>query len=320
MKRKQIVNTAVAGALIASFALMSIASSSSSSRDTSPDETQETEASSVEDSVEPDGSENSGTIATDESFTDTMAENAKAMKDGKYLFITPADLQKFCYNLSGVKIYTVGEISDFSDDAVQMSLGEGFMMSSFHTKTDYSNTLNKGDTVAIFGEVNKQTDYIIFGTSVDIIDCNVFAVGKDADEYNKEKSDKGLSEYLVVTEAVANATEVTEKEYKSICKTYKYKKILRDPDKYKGKYTVVSGKISQIIEGWFGSYTIYVVDKNNNKWECSYTYAEGESHFLEGDKVKVYGTCNGTSTSTTLLGKQVSMPDISAKYIDKKKK
>ena len=317
MKRKTLINSIMACVLIASFALMSIASSSSSSssRDSSTDDTQETEASITEESNDSEESDSAATKATDEAFKDALSENAKAMEKGKYLFITPADLQKFCYNLSGVKIYTVGKISDFSDDAVQINLGDGFMMSSFHTKTDYSKTLNEGDTVAIFGEVNKQTDYIIFGTSVDIINCEVFAVGEDAESYSKEMSAKGLSKYLVVTEAVANATEVTEEEYKSICKSLNYKKILRNPDKYNGKYAVVKGKIDQIIEGWFGSYTIYIVDKNNKKWECTYTYKDGESHLLEGDKVKVYGVCKGTTTSTTVLGKQVTLPQIELKYI-----
>jgi hypothetical protein len=37
---------------------------------------------------------------------------------------------------------------------------------------------------------------------------------------------------------------------------------------------------------------------------------------LEGDSVKVYGKCKGTSTSTTLLGKQVTLVYIDAEYFE----
>lgn len=315
MKKQRLIKIIFTTLVVMTFALMAIASSSSSgsqdSQNANETEPQTTESTEKETDDQPESE-----MTANESVQDISDSNKEAFEKGKYPFITTADLNKYCPNLPGVKIYTVGKISDFNDDAIQINLGEGYMMSNFHTKTDYSSLLSKDMTVAIFGEVNKSTDYLFFGTSVDIVNCEVFAVGEEAESYVKEKSDKALSKYLVVTEAVANNCEVTEKEYKSICKTYNHKKILRNPDKYDGKYTKVSGKVDQIIEGWFGSYTIYVVDKNNKKWECSYTYKDEESHLLEGDKVKIYGLCKGTTTSTTLLGKQVTLPKIEVKYIN----
>lgn len=66
----------------------------------------------------------------------------------------------------------------------------------------------------------------------------------------------------------------------------------------------------------FGGYTLYIVDGNGNKWDCSYRYEDGETHYLEGDWVTVYGTCSGTLNSTTLLGKQVTLPSIDVEYIN----
>ena len=120
----------------------------------------------------------------------------------------------------------------------------------------------------------------------------------------------------MLTEAVADNTDITEEEFKALCSSIPYEDTLRNPDTYKDKYVVVSGRVDQIIEGWFDTYTIYVKDSGGNKWECSYMYKEGESHLLEGDSVTVYGKCSGTVNSTTLLGQQVTLVGVDVSYIN----
>jgi len=83
----------------------------------------------------------------------------------------------------------------------------------------------------------------------------------------------------------------------------------------KEKFCKISGTVNQIVEGLFGTFTIYIEDGAGNKWSCSYSYSEGESRLLEGDQITVYGICEGTTTAETVLGKQVTMPDVTLKYI-----
>ena len=59
-----------------------------------------------------------------------------------------------------------------------------------------------------------------------------------------------------------------------------------------------------------------VEDSNGNIWLISYLYKEGETHILENDYVTIYGECNGTETYKTVLGNKITIPAISAKYID----
>jgi hypothetical protein len=190
-------------------------------------------------------------------------------------------------------------------------------MSSFEIPDDQVNNFHEGDIVGICGEVNDYQDYGMMGLSVELTDCQVFATGSSAESYQLDSSDSELAEYLTVTESVANTTDdITTEEYISLCSELPYTDILRNEDNYKGKYCELSGTVDQIIEGWFGTYTIYIVDNNDNKWECAYVYKDGESHLLEGDQVTIYGECLGTTTSTTLAGKQITMPYIDVEYVD----
>lgn len=240
---------------------------------------------------------------------------------GNYAYITNEDLDKYASNIEGVKIYVVTEVNDIKDGLIQSILTDGYMMSSFDVGDKYSkyeSLIREDDTVAIAGTVGEIHDYSLFGKSVDINDCIVFAIGNEAETYRKAATDDSLSQYLTVNEEVANLNgdSITGDEYKSLCNYLDYEDILRNPDSYDGKYCVISGTVDQIIEGWFDSYTIYLVDSDGNKWQCWYSYEEGESHLLEGDNITVYGECNGTDTAETLIGEQVTMPDIDVEYID----
>lgn len=242
-------------------------------------------------------------------------------ESGGYAYITNQDLNMYAVNMSGVKVYIVTQVDDIKDGRIQSTLDDGFMMSDFYVGDNYekySNSLSENDTVAIAGTVSEINDYSFVGKSVQLNDCIVFAVGNDALSYKKDATDESLSQYLVVTEQVANLGEskISEADYKALCTSLNYEEILRNPDSYDGKYCVVSGTVDQVIEGWFGSFTIFVVDGNGNKWGCTYSYDDGESRLLEGDGVTMYGKCLGVSNTKTVLGEQVTLPHIEIEYIN----
>lgn len=247
-----------------------------------------------------------------------FSDGLELYKSGEYLFISNSDLQKYAPNMSGVKVYAVIEISDMKSGVIQTNLNDdGFMMSDFEVGDrykSYSKNLNDGDEIAILGTVDSITNYGAVGSSVTLKDCYVFAKGKEAQKYKEEKSSDGLSQYFSVTEGVADTSKITEEEYKNLCKEYSYDEIVRTPDNYEDKYCKLTGTVSQSIEGWFGQYTIYISDANGNIWGCTYSYDDGESRMLEGDQVTVYGMLDGTTTSETVLGKQVEMPYLNIEY------
>ena len=37
---------------------------------------------------------------------------------------------------------------------------------------------------------------------------------------------------------------------------------------------------------------------------------------LDGDKITVYGKCDGSETATTLLGEQVTLPSVNVEYFE----
>lgn len=237
---------------------------------------------------------------------------------GEYFYITLDDLSKYHANMVGVKIYCIIEVNEVEKDVIQSTITDGYMKSNFNTTKDYTEVIKSGDSIAIMGEVGEFKDYSFMGKSIQLNDCMVFAKGEDSKKFQLEKSQEALEEYFKITEDVANSNkeqDISKEEYIELCKELSYNDILRNPDNHEGLYCKLKGKVDQIIEGWFGSHTIYVEDSNGNKWKCSYSYQDGESHLLEGDSVTVYGKCDGTSTSTTVLGKQIVMPDIDVKYI-----
>lgn len=245
-------------------------------------------------------------------------DGKNAYASGQYGYITDADLLKFAPNMNGIPIYIVTKADSLSDTRLTAYLNDGSSSTYFNfaSHTDnYESSIAKGETVAVLGTVGEIKEQFLLGNTLTIDNCYIFAKGEEAEAYRLGQSDPYYYQFFYISEAVANNSDLTEGEYKSICSYLPYEDILRNPDYYTKKYTVVSGEVDQIIEDFFGGITIYILDGQNNKWTCSYSYKDGEPHLLEGDYTNVYGICDGTRNSSTLLGKQVTMPYIKLKYI-----
>lgn len=246
------------------------------------------------------------------------SEELEKYSTGEYCYIAHSDLVKYHTNLVGQKFYTIITVDELDGKVIKSNLDDGYMMSAFNCTKDYSYDLKEQDAVAIMGVVGDYEDYGFVGKSLKFDDCMVFAEREDARLYSNDKSDEYFYDFFTLTEEVAksNGGKVTEDEFKNLCERLNYEDILRNPNSYKDKYCKLSGTVSQVIEGWFGSYTIYIKDSNGDIWGCTYSYDENESHLLEGDKVTIYGMCDGTANTKTVLGKQVTMPYVEIEYID----
>ena len=246
-----------------------------------------------------------------------FAKELKKYKKDNYPYIKKNDLAKYHANMGGVKFCTIIEVDDIKSKTIQSTITDGFMMSNFESKNDYSGKVEVGDTVAIIGKVKGSQSYGFVGESIDFSGCMVIAKGKDVKKYKQKSSDESLKQYFVITKEVADSgVDLTEDEYKSICETLNYTEILRNPDLYEKTRCKLSGRVSQIVEGFLGSFTIYVEDSGGNTWGCIYSYKDEETHLLEGDSVTVYGECKGTDTASTVLGKQITMPRIDVEYME----
>ncbi len=119
----------------------------------------------------------------------------------------------------------------------------------------------------------------------------------------------------------------SKKQFKDSCKTYTYKDVARDPDKYKGKNMKYTGEVLQVIEPTWGDTVEYriAVTKDDYGYDydsviyVTYARAEGESRILENDIVTFYGTCDGIYSYTSALGGKVTIPKVEAKYLELKK-
>ena len=112
-----------------------------------------------------------------------------------------------------------------------------------------------------------------------------------------------------------------ENAYKNQCQSYSYDEIARNPDSYKGKYAVFTGKVIQSIEEG-SSYTFRVnITKNRYGWEdtilVTYTKKDAnESRILEDDVITMHGQLAGTYTYETVMGNNMTVPLFAAEYVN----
>ena len=121
--------------------------------------------------------------------------------------------------------------------------------------------------------------------------------------------------------------EEIKNEFKASCGEYSYNDIARTPDNFKGKNVKYYGEVVQVSEGIYNS-VILRVGVSCTKYQyidgyscpdilyVTYVYSEGEPRILEDDMITLYGTIKGLKSYTSVLGANITIPEITAKYID----
>ena len=112
----------------------------------------------------------------------------------------------------------------------------------------------------------------------------------------------------------------TKQEYMNSCKEVVYKEVERRPNSFKGENVKFYGKVVQVSEGLLNSVTLRVATSidgyiDEDIWYVTYKTSDDEDRLLEDDYVTVYGECDGVTSYTTVLGAQVTIPSVKAKYI-----
>ena len=108
---------------------------------------------------------------------------------------------------------------------------------------------------------------------------------------------------------------VSESEFKEMCKEIPYKKLSKNSDKFYGNRTVVSGKVVQIMEEDDGG--IIRLATNGEYDDIVAVIYSGSNDIVEDDYVTVYGYVMKDYSYTSQANYQITIPSIDAKYIEK---
>jgi hypothetical protein len=123
-----------------------------------------------------------------------------------------------------------------------------------------------------------------------------------------------------IVPAVTTSNTEDLEQYKSGTIQIQYIDLARNPDIYKNKKVVFTGKVIHTIESGNNIALLVNVTKDEfNVWDdtifVKYQKANGESRILENDIITFWGTVKGLKTYKSVLGSQVTIPEVDAKYI-----
>lgn len=176
--------------------------------------------------------------------------------------------------------------------------------------------LSENDYVSLVGTyVTNADDWVYFS------DSYIEESGDEAEQTYQRLKAEGDKLRAADEKAEKEKAKKEKKDYIASCKTYKYKDIARNPDKYYGKRAKFKGEVVQVIEGYFtttlrvdvtkGKYGIYT----DTMYVVYTPKSANESRILEDDIITIYGELAGIETYETVMGASVSIPKIEAEYI-----
>lgn len=109
--------------------------------------------------------------------------------------------------------------------------------------------------------------------------------------------------------------------YKGLCNLKTYNQIARNPEKVKGEYIKVSGKVVQVIEN--GDYVDLRVNITKGEYRYNDTVyvkykrkTKDEDRILENDIVSIWGISDGLYTYQTVMKDYRTIPLVQAEYIE----
>ncbi|SFM25522.1 hypothetical protein SAMN03159341_12271 [Paenibacillus sp. 1_12] len=117
----------------------------------------------------------------------------------------------------------------------------------------------------------------------------------------------------------AEQVRLDEEQFKSSVQKVGYKEMARNPDDYKTKKVVFTGQVVQTLESGNNVELRINVTQNQFGWEdtiyVNFTKKAGESRILEDDVIRLWGTVKGLKTYKSVMGGQITIPEVDAKYI-----
>lgn len=172
------------------------------------------------------------------------------------------------------------------------------------------------DDIASIGEVTLDKEQLISSIEKEYTDLR-----EAAKEYVTNYDVLLSAKTRIQTLKDSQTDEQKADEYKKSCIVgYDYTELARDPDTYVGKNVKFVGEVIQVSEGSGSTIMRVNVTKGKYGWDdtmyVTYTPKSGEPRILEDDIIAIYGEMQPIKTYTTVMGADVSIPAIDAKYID----
>lgn len=172
----------------------------------------------------------------------------------------------------------------------------------------HETTFRKNDLVFDVDDFNLDTCDPRTIQPTDNIDVCIYinkdnSFGTDIISFNKNDS-------LLTLDEVQNT-------FRENCQPLNYTDILRTPDSFFGMTYSLSGSIFQITKQKDSIVEFLLNTGSNDEYVyVIYFYKDGESKFLEGDELTIYGTFYILYDYVSVLGTSHSIPQISAEFIE----
>lgn len=216
----------------------------------------------------------------------------------------------------GEIVLTVSTISEIDGNILKCDTKEDDLFFDFCFEFYDEESLENLETekkVAVLGEV---MDKATIGGSVNFSDCHIISYD-DCSEYEKK-----LKKENSKNKETSKNKKISEKAYKSKCKTYSYKKVLRNPSKYIGKKVKVRLKVSQVHEESILNSSKYYFAYSNDEYNMwlGNEYAIIDSRdkkkpkILEDDIIEVYGEIAEPEETKSLIVASSEVFSINMKY------
>ena len=108
--------------------------------------------------------------------------------------------------------------------------------------------------------------------------------------------------------------------FKEGCSAMTYEQVARDPDTYSGEKAAFTGEVIQVMqEGDTYMLRVNVTPVSYGYKDTIlvlYTAKSGDQRILEDDVVTLYGTMAGMYTYETVMGAELTVPLMSAQYVE----
>lgn len=144
---------------------------------------------------------------------------------------------------------------------------------------------------------------------------------KAIEQQEKQEEEQAIKEIKEQEEEAKKSAEQKEKEFKKACKTYSFEELARNPEKMKNKKVKLTGEVIQVQEGIYtNSLRVNITKDEYDFYEdtiyVTYAPEEGEDKILEDDIITIWGISEGDYTYTSVLGANITLPYISAQYLE----
>lgn len=122
-------------------------------------------------------------------------------------------------------------------------------------------------------------------------------------------------------ETFSLSPEELKELYISECESISYDSLSRTPDDYKGRKVKFTGYVVQVCSEassslYLSTYRVATSGRYNNVIYLKVDNYGAGYRILEGDRITIYGTYDGLYSYTTIMGAKLTIPSVTAEYVD----